>query len=1373
MNTRTSIFVFLLVLLQITSLHAQQTYRWIAGSGSWNTSDYWDPKGIPGPSDNVEIPVGASVTVSGTTTVNGLHQSGDIVVMEALFIRENYSWASGKIDGPGVLATELLCQASIAGTQFKQLGSQTTFRNNGLLTWSTSYLHNQNGATFVNNGSIDFNATASGTKYTFRNTTFENNGFINKSTGGDTRIMANFRNNGLITVSMGNLVIIGQSEVIQDIGTYIIEKPGELQIDGLERVFSDQSSVTGDGNVCYKGNMVRIQGEYKVDSTILDYGNASFETGKTLELAHLRMISGNLHGGDTLRFNQSITLEGGAIRDTIVAVGETSAVLEINIPDSFSLTDRAGLYNYGIGSWIRGTMANWNDASFRNHGLINILGKARLEGGTFLNEPGAILTVTSDVDVDLEGHIVNNGSMNVTAGNMRLAQGNIEAIHTGNMHVGPQAELFFGNGRNWFSEGSSLESAGGWIVFGDIGHTTIEGRFSADSVQVENQYVRFTGNVEIPYLNHLGGSIASTDTTRITEYMYWGGEADLRGKGIFLIDTGAVADIFDDTKNISDTLELLNEGEISWYSGNMQFSQQSLFTNLGELNIRGPVTFNGGKVLNAGGGHLLFNHAGTSQFTTHDRLENEGIVTIKDGNVDWGSATGFQVDSGWYGIDEQAVLNLLPGDRVFHHKMVMQGTGTIVAPEEALLYNMAIYLPGNPIGTLYYQGPFYPGDSATFVMEIAGTNPGISYDQMEIDGIAVLGGRLEIEFSDGYLPEKGDAFELFLADSVSGAFREIYVPEVYTYRAEYRDDRFVLIITEAEQPVFEETGILMEAVSGSVAQWADRDMDGDQDIVYAGELSGTNESLLFHYENEFENMQLYTFLQDSRATFVKWVDIDNDNDADLLVSDSAATELNSYILINSNGNLGSEFLPLPGMIIEEGAFNDFDHDGDADLLYAGSDPATKQKQTGILLNLGDGKFEIMENSPFFGLDVGRVNWVDFDANGETDVFICGTGTSGENYAHVFRNNGHGTDPSEYQFSQALVPFPEITNSAYRWGDLNGDGLPDLAIAGLQNSLNVINRIYINQGNGIFRDLADEQDPDLISLFAGEIRWFDFDSDGDLDLLHIGFSSDDAPVVPVLYKNENGNLSRTYTGLDSIVGTICIADFDNDNDPDLFLSGSDLDGGIKTKLYRNIIDHPNHAPMQPTGLQSTTGEKSVLLQWEAATDPETATPLLSYNVRIGTRPGGSDVLSPLSDVSGDLYMPRQGNAGQRLELELKGLEKGKTYYWSVQAVDPSYQGSKFAPEESFFIPNPTDVIERVQSALIQVFPNPARDELHLIIPETNGPVIVRLFNTAGITVNTFHSEESELDLDFSGYPTGIYYIAIESAQGYTGQTIIKK
>jgi hypothetical protein len=106
------------------------------------------------------------------------------------------------------------------------------------------------------------------------------------------------------------------------------------------------------------------------------------------------------------------------------------------------------------------------------------------------------------------------------------------------------------------------------------------------------------------------------------------------------------------------------------------------------------------------------------------------------------------------------------------------------------------------------------------------------------------------------------------------------------------------------------------------------------------------------------------------------------------------------------------------------------------------------------------------------------------------------------------------------------------------------------------------------------------------------------------------------------------------------------------------------------------------------LSAQVPANTVSLSWNPASDAETPTGGLSYNLRVGTAPGGFDVVSPEADPNtGFRRLSQLGNAQKRTNAIISNLAWGTKYYWSVQAVDTAFAGSPFASEASFTTPPP--------------------------------------------------------------------------------------
>jgi hypothetical protein len=134
---------------------------------------------------------------------------------------------------------------------------------------------------------------------------------------------------------------------------------------------------------------------------------------------------------------------------------------------------------------------------------------------------------------------------------------------------------------------------------------------------------------------------------------------------------------------------------------------------------------------------------------------------------------------------------------------------------------------------------------------------------------------------------------------------------------------------------------------------------------------------------------------------------------------------------------------------------------------------------------------------------------------------------------------------------------------------------------------------------------------------------------------------------------------------------------------MLLTGNTGTAGVDfLGIYQNNSTVPNTPPSAPTGLLAQVAGTTVTLSWSAAADARTPAAALTYNLRVGTAPGGSEVVAPHSTTSGRRLLPVLGNSGHNLAARLNHLKPGTAYYWSVQSVDTAFAGSPFAAEGSF-------------------------------------------------------------------------------------------
>ncbi|MFH2049543.1 MAG: FG-GAP-like repeat-containing protein, partial [bacterium] len=343
---------------------------------------------------------------------------------------------------------------------------------------------------------------------------------------------------------------------------------------------------------------------------------------------------------------------------------------------------------------------------------------------------------------------------------------------------------------------------------------------------------------------------------------------------------------------------------------------------------------------------------------------------------------------------------------------------------------------------------------------------------------------------------------------------------------------------------------------------------------------------------------------------------------------------------------------------------DYDKDGDLDILLTGngvSNPISK-----IYRNYSGSFVDISALLP--GVSWGSVAWGDYDNDGDLDILLTGNGVSNP-ISKIYRNDGGGS----FIDIAASITEPQLGCAA--WGDYDNDGDLDILLTSISGN----SKVYRND-NGSFVDISAS----LPRVNNSSAAWGDYDNDGDLDILLTGdpFASD---YISKIYRNDGGSfvdISATLPGVSS--GSVAWGDYDNDGDLDILLTGWDYTGDRISKIYRNNITTVNTVPTAPSNLISSVTGSSVTLSLDKSTDNQTSQNALTYNLRIGTTSGGSQIMSPMSNIgNGYRKVTQIGNTNHNNSWTIGNLADG-TYYWSVQAIDNAFAGSAFATEQSFII-----------------------------------------------------------------------------------------
>lgn len=239
----------------------------------------------------------------------------------------------------------------------------------------------------------------------------------------------------------------------------------------------------------------------------------------------------------------------------------------------------------------------------------------------------------------------------------------------------------------------------------------------------------------------------------------------------------------------------------------------------------------------------------------------------------------------------------------------------------------------------------------------------------------------------------------------------------------------------------------------------------------------------------------------------------------------------------------------------------------------------------------------------------RMSWCDWSRDGVPDLTVVGSYLNASSMTRLYRGMGQG----ELQLSATAIELPGVTQGQLAWADFDMDGMPDLAIAGLDSTNSPVLRIHQNIAARFFPDFNW---PSLEALREPRLAAGDYNNDGRPDLIISGYDTAGTPKT-ILYRNDRTQGRLVPAGialpasareglslvdmdndglLDLAIGPVLMrntgngfvqaglldagqwsehawADHDNDGDADLAYSFFDGNGetpeeSVRTLLYRN-------------------------------------------------------------------------------------------------------------------------------------------------------------------------------------------------------------
>ena len=368
---------------------------------------------------------------------------------------------------------------------------------------------------------------------------------------------------------------------------------------------------------------------------------------------------------------------------------------------------------------------------------------------------------------------------------------------------------------------------------------------------------------------------------------------------------------------------------------------------------------------------------------------------------------------------------------------------------------------------------------------------------------------------------------------------------------------------------------------GMGAAAADYDGDGWQDLY----VTNYGVNVLFHNNGNgtFSNVtDTAGVAAPNWSTCATWFDYDNDSKLDLFVSSFVQYSGNGTIFCGDN-RVGRRYYCVPRVFKPRSSFL-FHNQGGGKFLDV-------SKDSGIAASLGKS----------FGAVATDVN-----NDGLMDLFVANDTLAN----FLFVNKGKG----KFEEAGLLSGVAYSDSGSPRSGmgvdatDYDGDGWQDLFVANIDQELF---SLYHNQKDLTFIDKPGEIAPATRLLSGWGLRFFDYDNDGDADLILANGHPDDMvelQTLKVKYKEPLlmfENVKGMYKNVSAISGApfakdypargLSAGDYDNDGDLDVLI----INNGDAPLLLRNEGGNRNNwIGLNLVATRSNPGAVGAMITWEA-------------------------------------------------------------------------------------------------------------------------------------------------------------------------------
>lgn len=337
---------------------------------------------------------------------------------------------------------------------------------------------------------------------------------------------------------------------------------------------------------------------------------------------------------------------------------------------------------------------------------------------------------------------------------------------------------------------------------------------------------------------------------------------------------------------------------------------------------------------------------------------------------------------------------------------------------------------------------------------------------------------------------------------------------------------------------------------------------------------------------EYKDLTSPNLGSDKRASRgAVFADINGDGNLDLYVTD--VSEGNQLYIGDGSGHFKEVYdAGVADMGMGQGVcFGDVDGDGDIDLFVNNFD-----RSNNLYLNSGKGTFSnVTEKAGLISTGNSGFGcaFADVDEDGDLDLYVSNSGQ--HNKLYINDGNGIFTDRT----TEAGVGGDTGLGRGVSVGDLNGDGHLDIYVVSPQTP----NFLFFGDGTGHFTDGTKASGAGDSGLAQG-VNIADVDGDGDLDIFVANIFMANTSACS-LYENDG---TGHFTDIASKAGVdfhlfgqgVAFGDVDNDGDLDIFVNtfGAPPTGspGLSNKL---LINQGKPAPFLMVAPTDAKGHKTLV------------------------------------------------------------------------------------------------------------------------------------------------------------------------------------